>query len=306
MKEERRNQVTRDTATGAPKAPAKRDAGEAPSITTPPTLQFLGLCRNIKTQAMQDAVANDPEIAKRLLCLGLMGGRDCTRLRIDSPNNTDNVLSKGVIEASAKLRARLGDTTLKSAPKPGSGWALAMSLRDGGYGGVTDASQVAAIEALGKISGKDLDQLLAVLAAPLVGTFNNYRPAQGDEPPALAFARMATVKLPADCVSAEFIDQARKPQLAAMVNDLGITVLVGGKTKEPLECTGPQLREALREFPDKLKGYVPPWLRFAAAGDITAAVKKLGKVAAPASPGAKAKREKKKDKAKAKAKGKKK
>lgn len=291
---------------------ARLDNGEGAA----PTLQFLALCRNLKTKAIQRAVAGDPDIAKRAICLALMGGTGCVRLRISEPRRDDRVIDGTVCDQAAALRGRFTELPLEPPVKEAAGWEIPIHLKRPQYGDIKEGVQAAAVEALAKIGGKELDKLLAVLTAPLVGTFNEHYPALGDEPHALAFAKMAKAELPPMVLSDEFLQAARKGELAAMVADLKIEHRLP-TGKNALDLTGPQLREILKTETSfsapQLKGYVPPWLMFASNDEINAELRKLAPKKEPKPKAAPAKKAPKKTTAKkpatkkpAKAKGKKK
>ncbi|MBI3453561.1 MAG: ParB/RepB/Spo0J family partition protein [Rhodospirillales bacterium] len=212
---------------------------------------FDRACRDIKLRALQSAIVSDPRAAQRIVCLALLPG---------GGNIADGLGGVGVVPH------KHGDPApaVKAAFKQHLATLVKLD------GGETWAHLVA-------MAWPQLDHTFAaVVAAALEPRFGRHWKG-GDDPCLVAIART----LGADVgkiwtFDQKFLDLCGVRQLAIIARDRGV-----GATKQDTKS----LRTQILAGGKKLAGYVPPWLRFAVAADITAACR-TAPAATPAAGGA--------------------
>lgn len=275
---------------GESSAPTRSSSGGPKPKTPEFTQAFAMYCDEVRSHALQAAVASDPDVALRCACLALLGNHEVVRFQFPYMN----FLTAGAALAklAAPSRKLLAEVIEKAGDGDGPGTAPVIQMKHALRIGDKGAD---VYRRLCKLSRKDLEQLFAVLIGGRVFDFD-FGGRLGASEIARAIATDAKVDMAkAWTVDRPFLDKCRKPQLLRICRDVGVMDVVN-VPDVPMS----RIKDALIAEPAKLAGYTPPWVKFASEAEIKADRAK----SPPLSPGAEFKRQKvaKKRAAKAKAK----
>jgi ParB family chromosome partitioning protein len=231
---------------------AKRDTKKTKPEPVELTSAFKTQCHLARTLALREAVAGDPLTALRCVCAALLGERDTVHIHGQDPSARgtlplDDAKEPALDAAAAPWRKLLADCNGDDHGDYGEQGIL--------LGGADENVW----PVLAKLDQKKLLELLALLTAQRIGDFDYD---VGAHPAAIAIAKSAALEMPKIWrITEEFLEPCRKAQLLRILSDLGVKQ-VDGKSVDGM--TGTQQRKAILALGDKLKGYVPPWVRFIA------------------------------------------
>jgi len=238
---------------------------DKPKATVDWTKKHLAHVKNVKTRALQTAIANSNETAMRLCCFALMGGDYHCHIKPDAHAAIDHVLSVGVKERLESFRGHFG----KQIGKESSGATYPLALADtGGYHDMAGLGELKAYKKIEALKPAELQMLFTSLVAARCGTFTGYEGKLGDRDLAVHLAGTLNVDLRQTWqLDTEYLDGCNKLALLAIINDLGIVKEFGAKgvTKLTLKA----LREGILSHVQKAKNfdaYIPPSARFGSYG----------------------------------------
>ena len=257
--------------------PAPAKSGHKADAPRPEhTRGLLIHAHNVKTAALQAAIAGDHRTTLILVILGLMGATRCVHIRGDVHGGDDLILAPAVEAILDRPRPQFKNLL---APKAEGHVTAGLQIANARYGiGTEDKDEVALYQALKGMGDHDLNELFAALVAARAGTFNEWGPELGDRRLAVALADDLKINV-ADHwqIDEAYLKLCRKARLA----EIAAAIKVGLQKRRtsqglgPLFLTaaeleklpGPKLRDAILARLDELRAaeappYIPREMRF--------------------------------------------
>jgi ParB family chromosome partitioning protein len=238
--------------------------------TEPFTKAHFAYARRRKTVAMQDAVAADPLMAKRLVCLALLGEHTAVDIRESERRSFHDDTA-----SSARATAVIQEIGREWGVGRGEGFTINAvgHVRTGQHQTVAGPNCVLWRKIM-ELPEDRLDTLFASLVALRVGTFTGcLDPMMGDLPAAIAIARSLGIAgaeaerglafEPAD------LDGARKDGMLAAAKLSGAAHRIAGGTSLD-SLSGKVVAQRLTDLAPTLVSFVLPTLRFAEEAEIKA------------------------------------
>jgi len=253
------------------KAKAKADAPR-PEFTK----AHLIHAHNVKTSALQAAIAGDHRSALILVILGLMGATRCVHISADGHGANDLILAPEVEAILDRHRPWFKDLL---APKAEVHMTAGVQITPARYEiGAGAEDEVALYQALKSMADSDLDELFAALVAARAGTFNEWGPELGERRLAVALADDLNIDM-ADHwrIDEGYLKLCRKARLAEIADAIkvGLQKTRTSRGLGPLFLTaaeleklpGPKLRAAILARLEELRAagaapYIPREMRF--------------------------------------------
>ena len=270
----------------ARKSAAAKDKPPAPRPEF--TKAHLIHAHNVKTSALQTAIASDHRISLILVILGLMDATRCVHISGDGHGGDDLILAPEVEAILDRHRPRLKDLLVAK----GDAMATAgVQIVRGNYGiGAEDKDEAALYQTLKSMADGDLNEIFAALVAARAGTFNGWGPELGDRRLAVALANDLKINL-ADHwqIDEAYLKLCRKARLAEIA--VAIKVVLPGSPPagrgDPKDAawfekmTGPKLRAAILARLEESRAdgeapYIPREMRFGSKTDLEAREKTDG------------------------------
>jgi len=243
-----------EVKTGYVRPKAAKSGGKAGNGAAAPkpdfTKKHLFAAHQMKTIALQNAVARDVRAAKVMTCFALLtpGHQHVVSIRKGEILNEDHVLSLQLDTRLDRLRKTMGVSLFAEVSRY-NGLIAA--------GGEGPDGRRAVYRAVRDLADADLDALFAALVASRVGSFCGYTPQLGDEAVAVALAEDLGVDMAeALPLSEDYLKLAGKERLVEMLDATG--ECDAAARKQLLAKTGGTLRamvmhEAARVLPRELR-----------------------------------------------------
>ncbi|WP_421878361.1 ParB/RepB/Spo0J family partition protein [Pacificispira sp.] len=261
--------------TAALPAPAKDGDGPAEAPRDLCTKGHLIHARKRKTEAMQDALAQDPHLAMRAVILALLGGTDAVKIKREEKCADDDIAATRPAATIEKYRTRLALPVDRysrdriSSDNEGTAWRRIMGL-----------------------TVAETKELFAALVALRIGSHNEYHTDFGDRPGSLAIAH--TLGLVGDEAGRGLTLRAgggERPGDLDGLRTFGYERAGAEIGLQSIPGTGKKIREAieiragLTDCPqadiERRRDYVLPTLRFGTPDAVKAAFATGAKIPAP-------------------------
>ena len=255
----------------ARKSAAAKDKPPAPRPEV--TKAHLIRAHNVKTSALQTAIAGNHRTSLILVILGLMGATRCVHISGEVHGGDDLILAPEVEAILDRHRPRFKKLlTAKGDDHAPAG----LEIVRGNFGiGTEDKDEVALYQALKHMADRDLNELFAALVAARAGTFNEWGPELGDRRLAVALADDLGIDMAGHWqIDEAYLKLCRKARLA----EIAVAIKVALKKRrvpgshfpdatELEKMSGPKLREAIIARLEELRAageapYIPREMRF--------------------------------------------
>ena len=257
-------------------APAATNGAPASAPRPLYTAAQLTAARRLKSAVLQDAIAENPKVATVMACMGMLGARSATRIRVERKESHDyaagNQTAKRLLRYAVELRDHL-DGTKTDDVRRGDGQPLrskslhAMPGRDG--------DEADLYRALSDLSDEDLQTLFCGLVAATCGSFNaNASPAAGDSLTALEIARdTGATMAERGRLDADYLHTCGKP----LLGEIGLAAGAFDRKwwkKHRQKQTKAEIAETIMESEHRNPDFIPWDLRFAEPSEIAKQIPK--------------------------------
>jgi ParB family chromosome partitioning protein len=205
--------------------------GAAPVVipSWPTKVNTAGVNRR-KSAAMQAAVIAEPINGLRVAVFAMLGSGAEILISVDQGRRDDLELDPGVVAKAKAIAKKVKAVHLDLESRPILRSCRARAAGDWAIGDELELERLATWKALGKLKADALVELLGVLVATQVGTWNGYTPELGDHAVNLAIASDlkadAWANFNADALVA-FMATARPFQLRRIARAGGIDMIDG-------------------------------------------------------------------------------
>lgn len=273
--------LARESAGAKDKPPAPR-----PEFTKAQLIR----AHNVKTSALQTAIANDFRTTLILAVLGLLGANRCIHISGEAHGGDDLILAPEVEAILDRHRPEFKDLLGAKAEAHAT---AGVRIARGYFGiGTEDKDEVALYQALKSMADRDLNELFAALVAARAGTFNGWRPELGDRRLAVALADDLKIDM-ADHwrIDEAYLKLCRKARLAEIAVAIKVALpkraiqagmigqrKPGSRLRDAAKfekMTGPKLRAAILARLEELRvageaPYIPREMRFGSKAELEA------------------------------------